>query len=132
VQGAWFIVVTDSRFGERIGLPQDKRQHKRAHFQEPIKAHHVIESKSGNVFEVQGSPLLIRAKNISEGGLCLELGDRVKPQMILKLDFQVGPKQKVDVYAKVVWIDQELGGLQFIILDDPIRRTIRQYVEATA
>jgi len=92
----------------------------------------VSESKSGNVFEVQGTPLVIRSHNISEGGLCLELGDDIKPQMILKLNFQVAKKKEVDVYAKVVWADKQMSGLQFIVLDDSVRKAIRQYIESIA
>jgi hypothetical protein len=111
-------------------VQEEKRRHKRASFEETVDARQVTESKSGNVFEVQGSPLTVRSRNISEGGICLELGDKTKPHMILKLKFQVGKKKDVDVYAKVVWADQNLSGLQFIVLDDSIRKIIRHYVEA--
>jgi hypothetical protein len=113
-------------------VPNEKRQYKRAFFKETVNARRVTESKSGNVFEVQGTPLVVRSKNISEGGVCLELGDEARPQMILKLNFQVGKKKEVDVYAKVVWADKRLSGLQFIVLDDSIRRAIRQLVEAAS
>lgn len=112
-------------------MSSDKRQHKRASFKGTINSHQVIESKSGNVFEVQGTPMMVRSRNISEGGICLELGDASKAHMILKLSFQVGKKKEVDIYAKVVWVDKDLSGLQFIVLDDSARRAIRQLVESS-
>lgn len=112
-------------------MENGKRQHRRAGFKEVVKAHSVIESKSGNVFEVQGTPMIVRSRNISEGGLCLELGSEAKPRMILKLNFQVGKKREVDIYARVVWAEKNLSGLQFIVMDDAVRRVIRQLVETS-
>lgn len=111
---------------------KEKRQHKRIRFSEAVEAHEVLESKSGNVFEVQGTPMIVRSRNISEGGLCIELGSKVKPQMILKLNFQVGKKKEVDVYAKVVWADENMSGVQFIVLDETARRMIKQIIETSS
>lgn len=113
-------------------MQKDKRQHKRIPFRESVNTHKVLESRSGNVFEVEGTPMVVRSRNISEGGLCIELGNAVKPQMILKLNFHVDNKKEVDVYAKVVWADQSLTGLQFIVLDDAARKMIRQIIETAS
>ncbi len=113
-------------------MQKDKRQHKRSSFKESVNTHLVNESISGNVFEVQGTPIKVRSRNISEGGICLELGDAAKPQMILKLSFLVGQKKEVDVYAKVVWAEKQLSGLQFIVLDDTVRKAIRQMIETAS
>ena len=69
-------------------LPE-KRKHPRVKFHEKIKVHRVVESKSGNVFEVQGNPIITKAEDVSEGGIRLTLKSPPSGNPILKLNFKV-------------------------------------------
>jgi hypothetical protein len=107
----------------------ERRKYSRAKFQETVTLHNVVESKSGNVFEVQGTPIKVKAKDVSEGGIRLEVEMSPSSSKIFKLNFQVQKNKTVDVYSKLAWASEGMFGLQFIVADEEIRKIIRHYVE---
>lgn len=107
----------------------ERRKYPRATFQESVVIHNVVESKSGNVFEVQGNPLVVKARDVSEGGIQLEVGKTSVLSKIFKLNFQIQKNKPVDVYSKLAWNGNGVCGLQFIVADEEIRRMIRGFVE---
>lgn len=108
---------------------EDRRKHPRAKFEDQVQIHPVVESKSGNVFEVQGNPLIVKAFDLSEGGIRLELGIPKPPSHILKLNFRVHKDKTVDVYSKLAWVSDKYLGYKFIVEDDETRKAIRDFVE---
>ena len=106
----------------------ERRKHTRAKFQDSVVVHKVIESKSGNVYEVQGNPLVVKALDVSEGGIRLEIGSDPSSK-ILKLNFQVQKNKPMDIYSKLAWTEKGTCGLEFIVADEQIRLLIRNYVE---
>jgi len=106
----------------------DRRKYNRAKFSEEVTVHKVTESKSGNVFEVQGKSLTVQAQDVSEGGIRLELADVDSPSKIFKLNFKLPKNGSVDVYSKLAWKDGQSCGLQFIVLDEESRKQIKGYV----
>ncbi len=106
----------------------ERRKHPRVKFHEKITAHNVVESKSGNVYEVSDNPQTIQALNISEGGIRLELGTIHEPSTIVKLTLSFKEKS-LDVYSKLVWTAKGLCGLQFMVLEEEVRKAIRALVE---
>lgn len=112
--------------------PKDeRRKHTRVPFKESVVVHEVVESKSGNVFEVQGHPMVAKAKDVSEGGIRLEVGNMASDYKILKLQFQMSQNKSLDVYSKMAWVEKGMCGLQFIVADEEIRKVIRNFVEKT-
>lgn len=109
----------------------ERRKHPRVPYQESVVVHEVVESKSGNVFEVQGNPLVVKAKDLSEGGIRLEVGSKASDFKILKLEFRMSKNKSLDVYSKMAWVEKGMCGLQFIVADEEIRRVIRDFVEKT-
>ena len=107
----------------------ERRKYPRVKFQESVVVHNVVESKSGNVFEVQGNPLVVKAQDVSEGGIRLEVGNGPAPGKIFKLNFQIQKDKSVDVYSRLAWTIGGMFGLQFIVADEQIRRYIRGFVE---
>lgn len=107
----------------------ERRKYPRAKFLETVVVHNVVESKSGNVFEVQGSPIVVKAQDVSEGGIRLEIGDVNPPNKIFKLNFEIQKDKSVDIYSKLAWSGNGLLGLQFIVADSEIRKLIRMFVE---
>lgn len=109
----------------------ERRKYKRAQFQAPVTIHPVVESKSGNVFEVQEKPVTVSSKDLSEGGIRLEGQIGSSKSKIFKLNFQVQKNRVVDVYSKLAWAAEGMVGLQFIVADEEMRKMIRGYVEKT-
>jgi hypothetical protein len=107
----------------------ERRKHPRVKFEERIKIHPVVVSKSGNVFEVQGSPLTVKAFDLSEGGIRLELGIPRPPSHILKVNFQIHKDKSVDVYSKLVWVSDKFLGYQFIVVDEEAQQVIRELLK---
>ena len=110
----------------------ERRKYARAKFQETVTVHQVAESKSGNVFEVQGNSITAKAKDVSEGGMRLEIGDVNSPTKIFKLNFKLPKNGSVDVYTKLAWKSEGFCGLQFIVLDDESRKLIKGYIGKTS
>lgn len=109
----------------------ERRKYRRAQFEASVTVHPVIESKSGNVFEVQEKPMTVSAKDLSEGGIRIEGPAPSAKSNIYKLNFQIQKNHVVDVYSKLAWTAQGMLGLQFIVADEEIRKIIRSYVERT-
>ncbi len=106
----------------------ERRKYTRAQFSETVTVHNVTESKSGNVFEVEGRPITVRAQDVSEGGMKLEFAETASPSQIYKLNFKIPKNGSVDVYSKLAWKGDGSFGLQFIVLDEEVRKHIRNYV----
>jgi hypothetical protein len=113
---------------QNSGNRPERRKYTRAKFQETVTVHEVAESKSGNVFEVQGNPITAKAQDVSEGGVRLEIGDVNSPSKIFKLNFKLPKCGSVDFYTKLAWKSEGYCGLQFIVLDDESRKLIKGYV----
>jgi hypothetical protein len=107
----------------------ERRKHSRTKFHEAVTIHNVVESKSGNVFEVSGVPVTATAKDVSEGGIRIEVEMSPSSSKIFKLNFKVQKDKVVDVYSKLAWTRGGSLGLQFIVADEELRRLIRQFVE---
>ncbi len=107
----------------------ERRKFPRVKFDDQVTIHQVTESKSGNVFEVQGNPIVVKAQDVSEGGIRLELADSTGPSKILKVNFQIQKNKSVDVYTKLAWKSGDSCGLQFIVLDDETRKQIQSFVD---
>jgi hypothetical protein len=110
------------------GTFKERRKHSRARFDETITVYKVVESKSGNVYEILGNPLVVKAKDVSEGGIRLQFVNEDKDNKILKLSFQIPNDGKVEVCSKLVWAKEGHSGLEFIVLDEEVRRNIRDFV----
>lgn len=111
---------------------EERRKFPRAKFQDSVTINKVVESSSGNVFEVQGNPIIAKGGDVSEGGIRVEIGQANSPTKILKLNFKLQKDSSIDVYTRLVWSAEGECGLQFIVLDDEIRQQIKAYVEKKA
>lgn len=107
----------------------ERRKYPRAKFQETITVHRVVESKSGNVYEVQGEGVLTKAQDLSEGGIRIEALSQGSFSKILKLRIKVPKNGDIDVYTKVAWENKGHFGLQFVALEDEFRRHIKGIVQ---
>ncbi len=105
----------------------ERRHYARLQYQEPITVQKVVESKSGNVFEVQGETLVVKAQNVSEGGI--KLGTSLPDALgkILKLNIKVREDETLDVFTKVAWSGNGCSGLEFVAMDNQIRKWVKGF-----
>ncbi len=61
------------------GNPLNQRQHHRAKLNGSVTLHPVLPSKLSNTLEVHPVSSAFKGIDVSEGGLCLELGDTNNP-----------------------------------------------------
>jgi hypothetical protein len=103
----------------------EKRQHTRFDFQMPVKVFPVRSSKSGNIYEVQSNFHEFQARDISEGGLCLQTGQDFDSSQMLKMNFEVEKDRPVEVFGKVMWSNSKHLGVRFMMTNQEIRKGIK-------
>jgi len=108
---------------------EERREHTRVKFADQVQIYPVVESKSGNIFEVQNNPIAVKAVDLCEGGIRLELSFPKPPSQIFKLNFRIHKDKTVDVYGKTTWFSGKFLGCKFIALDAETRQVIRDFIE---
>ncbi len=112
---------------------QERRQHPRILFKDPLLFSPVMESTSGHVLEVAAACFAAKSLDLSEGGICLEILESVPQPNILLIHMKVPLKPPVAlmIYAKKIWEKGAIGGFQFIVISGEDRSAIRRYIEST-
>ena len=105
----------------------ERRHSTRVQYHEPITLQKVVESKSGNVFEVQGSPVTVEALNVSEGGIRIKTNGPDSLGKILKLNIPVEKDGTLDVFTRVAWSGNGTCGLEFMAMDEQIRKWVKGF-----
>ena len=95
-------------------MPQENRQSQRIPMEEVVEVYLLPSALSGNSAKVPSEPLHLKARNISEAGLCLETQEFFLPNQIFKLDFALPHNGNTRAYAEVVWSERNSCGLRFI------------------
>ncbi len=108
---------------------EERRKQPRVKFAKPVQIYPVVESQSGNIFEVQKDFLTVKAVDLSEGGIRLELGIPKPPGHILKLNFDIQKDRSVTVYGKLCWSTGKFAGCKFIALEKETLQQIQDFVE---
>jgi hypothetical protein len=108
---------------------EERRKYPRIKFVDRVEIFPVIESKSRNIFEVQNTPITVKAVDLSENGIRLELGTSKPPARILKLNFQINKDKSINVYGKMAWVSGKFLGCTFVAMDKESRQLIRDFVE---
>jgi hypothetical protein len=106
----------------------ERRKHARVKFEGDLTVYHVQPSKSGNIFEEQTKPTLVKIVDISEGGIKLDGGGAIISMDILKINFNVQESQPITGYAGMAWKSGSSCGLQFMVLAESTRQLIKNYV----
>lgn len=106
----------------------ERRKFKRIPFGRKVEIHQVVESRSGNVYEVRGAPLAAVACNLSEGGLCVKWIGAARSQDLVKVQFEFEEGKTLDGFGRIVWNRGARSGLQFLVLNAAGRRLLRSFV----
>lgn len=105
----------------------ERQKHTRIQFDANVTIYPVTSSKSGNVLEMPAEGIQVKGRDISEGGIRLELGNA--PTEFLRVNFNIQKYKSVDAFAKLVWKNGQTCGFQYIFLDTDSRMQIRNYVD---
>jgi len=105
----------------------ERQKHTRIQFDANVTVYPVTHSKSGNVLEIPSEGIKVRGRDISEGGIRLELGHA--PTEFLRVNFNIQKYKTVDAFAKLVWKNGPTCGFEYIFLDTDSRLQIRNYVD---
>lgn len=111
---------------------QEKRVFKRFRFHKILKVSMVLPSKSGLIYEVQPQPFEIYSHDMSEGGLRIENMKRFEKDAILKVNVELARNSVVETFGKVTWADRYQCGLNFLILGQEFKKSVRQLELRTA
>ncbi len=106
----------------------EHRQHERVEFNADVTIYPVIDSKSGNVLEIPSDGITVQCRDISEGGISLQMAPMNSSVSIVKINFKLRAYKPVDAFAKLIWNNGGACGFQYIILDDKSRSHIRGFV----
>jgi len=115
--------------GPNSSQASERRHSPRVPCQAPVTLQKVIESRSGNVFEVQGQPESAQIENLSDEGLKLKLPFGGPVGKILKLNIPVRDKEVLDVFTKVAWQGDGTCGLQFVAMGPQVRKWVRSITQ---
>ena len=91
----------------------EKRRYERHPFEGTLRLQRVRESSLGSIFEVAEHSIEAAARDISEGGLKVEVGDVLPADSILKVTLAAEPP--VEAYVRVVWSRNRDCGLSYLL-----------------
>jgi hypothetical protein len=105
---------------------QEKRAFKRFKFNKILKVSTVAPSKSGLIYEVQPQFFEIFSHDMSEGGLRIQNMKRFEKDAILKVNLELTRNNVVETFGQITWSDRYHCGINFLLLGQEFRKSLRQ------
>jgi hypothetical protein len=105
---------------------QEKRLFKRFKFNKILVVSTVVPSKSGLIYEVHPHPFELFSHDMSEGGLRIENRKRFEKDAILKVNVELARNNVLETFGQVTWSDRYHCGLNFLLLGQEFRKSVRQ------
>lgn len=107
-------------------MGEEKRQSPRVGIDEVVGVFALPDSRSAQLAKNLNLPHFLKAKNISQEGLCLETPNFFIPDQVFKLEFQVPHEGRSRAYASVVWSEKNACGLRFIKQGEHLNNLIQR------
>jgi hypothetical protein len=104
----------------------EKREFKRFKFRKLLRVTEIVPSKSGNIFEVHPQFFEIFSHDISEGGLRIDNMKKLNANSFFKVHVELAKNNVVETFGKVTWIDRYQCGLNFLMLGQDFKKSVRQ------
>jgi hypothetical protein len=95
-------------------MASNKRKSERIDFEEMVQVYTLSPIPSGNPLKSPNPPILLKGKNISKDGICLENLGNFIAEGTYQLDFQFFKDKTIHTFAKVVWSGKNACGLHFL------------------
>jgi len=107
----------------------ERRQSPRVPFKGQVSLQKIVESQSGNVFEVQGALELAQTLDLSENGMRLKVEGNDPVGKLLKLNIPLPKDHSLDIFTKVAWQANGTCGLQFVAVGPQVRKWVRSITQ---
>src|SRR5450755_586981 len=107
-----------------IGVAKMEREHRR-YFRYDVDLPLLVRNPLGR-------SLTARMKNVSEGGLAIKLLDSVRPEGVVKVEFELPSIEPQTFHAKAeaVWSDSWVVGLRFLYIEQDSRAALQMWLDA--
>jgi hypothetical protein len=106
----------------------ENRQHLRINFENQIIIYQITKSQTGNIFVIDGTRIFGKSKDISVGGMRMEVLSAVSLSKFSKLNFELEKNTPLEIYTERVWGNGDICGLRFIQRDEYFTKQISAYV----
>jgi len=95
-------------------MANNKRRSDRIDFKEMVQVYTIPPSAFRGLGRSKAPPFLLKGKNISKEGICLENLGPIVLNGVYQLDFQFFKNQTIHTFARVVWSEKASCGLKFL------------------
>ena len=95
-------------------MSTNKRKSDRIDFSEMVQVYSLPPAPYRGVLKPKDPPFLLKGKNISKDGICLESLGPFPLNGVYQLDFQFFRNKTLHTFAKVVWSEKGSCGFQFL------------------
>src|SRR5271170_6171849 len=102
-------------------MSSNKRRSERIDFKEKVQVYSLPRASFPRMLKSKNPPLLLKGKNISKDGICLEACHLFQKDHVFQLDFEFFKGGTIHTFAKVVWSEKDSSGLQFLKPEEVVR-----------
>ena len=95
-------------------MASNKRKSDRIDFMEMVQVYTLPPAAPRGILKPKDPPRLLKGKNISKEGICLESLGPFPLDGVYQLDFQFFRNKTIHTFAKVVWSGKDSCGMQFL------------------
>ena len=95
-------------------MASNKRRSERIDFRERVQVYTIPSASFPRLLRSKNPPLLLKGRNISKDGICLEACDVFSKGRIYRLDFEFFKGGVIHTFAKVVWNGKDSCGMEFL------------------
>lgn len=95
-------------------MASNKRRSERIDFKEKVQVYTLPPVSFPRMLRTKNPPILLKGKNISKDGICLEACDLFAKDHVYRLDFEFFKGGVIHTFAKVVWSEKDSCGMQFL------------------
>lgn len=95
-------------------MASNKRRSERIDFRERVQVYSLPHVSFPKLLKSDHPPILLKGRNISKDGICLEACDLFSPENVYRLDFEFFKGGVIHTFAKVVWSGKDSCGLRFL------------------
>jgi hypothetical protein len=114
---------------ERVSMASNKRKSERIDFKEKVQVYSMPRASFPRMLKSKNPPLLLKGKNISKDGICMEASPLFRKDQVFQLDFQFFKNGIIHTFAKVVWTEKDSCGLQFLKAEEVVQMENKPEVE---
>ncbi len=94
-------------------MATNHRKSLRIRFDQMVQVYPVL-IDSARKFQPAAESDVLKIKNISKDGVCLETHGFLIPHQIYRIDFHFFANYRIQAFVKVIWSERTSGGFEFL------------------